>query len=83
MAASVSAVPLSLSLHFSSFVSGRDNCCTTETKLGRSEELGCLRAKKIIEVFLVEEYHYTNLTVVCLSVCDVRAGGHGKRFDPS
>ena len=20
---------------------------------------------------------------VCLSVCDVRAGGHGKRFDPS
>ena len=25
-------------------------------------------------------YHYTNLTFVCLSV---RAGGHGKPFDPS
>ena len=28
-------------------------------------------------------YHYTNLTFICLSVCDVRAGGHGKPFDPS
>ena len=27
-------------------------------------------------------HHYTNLTFVC-DVCDVRAGGHGKPFDPS
>ena len=27
-------------------------------------------------------YHYTNLTFVC-DVTSVRAGGHGKPFDPS
>ena len=30
-----------------------------------------------------DQYHYTNLTFVCLSVMSVRAGGHGKPFDPS
>ena len=29
------------------------------------------------------DHHYTNLTFVRLSVCDVRAGGHGKLFDLS
>ena len=41
MAASGS-VALSSSLHLSSLVSGRDNCCTTDTKSGRLEDSGCL-----------------------------------------
>jgi hypothetical protein len=36
------SVALSSSLHLSSLVSGRDNCCTTDTKSGRLEESGFL-----------------------------------------
>ena len=33
--------------------------------------------------FTILHLLYSNLTFVCESVCDVRAGGHGKPFDLS
>ena len=38
--------------------------------------------RQILMLAKLFRYHYTNLTFVC-DVTSVRAGGHGKRFDPS
>ena len=32
---------------------------------------------------VVRVYHILHILILHLSVCDVRAGGHGKPFDPS
>ena len=31
----------------------------------------------------LEYHHHHHILILHLSVCDVRAGGHGKPFDPS